>query len=522
VSPATAGAALPCDRTSAAWLAEHAAERPDVIAYRDADHGLTYGRLHDMARSVAEGLRWLGVSKGDVVAAQLPNGLEFLLTYLGASHLGAVLQPIHMPYRQADVLPLLRHSGAKVAVALSCAKDHSPAESMLAMRAQLPALTAVAGVGETAPAGAVAFRELLRCPVATPVAVAADDHFLLLYTSGTTAAPKGVPVDFGRFLENARRCAPEMGISAGSTLLSAAPFTHLYGLLSAHLCLVTGATTAALPNFSPDGFAAALDAYRPSAVFVAPAHIAGCAALGLLTAERLSSVELVMISGSACPPELARSLQALMPGGKVCQLWGMSELQVGAFTRPDDPLETRMSGVGRASPGTELRIDDGRGGPDREGELQVRGGSVFQGYLANPAASAAAFTPDGWFRTGDLASMTTSGEVRITGRLKDVINRGGVKFNPADVEAILELHPAVASCAIVPMPDPALGERACCFVVLQAAARFDLDEMRAWLDGRGMTKNKWPEHLEIIAEIPMTPTRKIKKAALIARFAAPE
>jgi len=520
---ATAGA-LQSERTSVAWLAEHATKRGDDIGYRDASGGLTYRHLHEMARSVAEGLRRLGVSKGEVVAAQLPNSLEFLLTYLGASYLGAVLQPIHMPYLQADVLPLLRHSGAKVAIAMSRTKDHSPVELILAMRSELPDLTAVISVGDSVPAGAVAFHGLLSSPSGDCADVAADDRFLLLYTSGTTSAPKGVPVDFGRFLANARLCAPEMGISAGSTLLSAAPFTHLYGLLSVHLCIVTGATTAVLPGFSPADFAASLDAYRPTAVFVAPAHIAACAALGLLTVERLSSVELVMISGSACAPGLARDLQALMPQGKVCQLWGMSELQVGAFTRPDDPIETRMSCVGRASPGTALRIDYGQasGALDREGELQVRGSSVFEGYMANPSANATAFTPDGWFRTGDLASMAPSGEVRITGRLKDVINRGGVKFNPADVEAILELHPAVASCAIVPMPDPTLGERACCFVVLKSAAPFDLDQMRAWLEGHRLTKNKWPEHLEIIEEMPMTPTRKIKKAALTARFAAPK
>jgi cyclohexanecarboxylate-CoA ligase len=151
----------------------------------------------------------------------------------------------------------------------------------------------------------------------------------------------------------------------------------------------------------------------------------------------------------------------------------------------------------------------------------VRGISVFDGYLANPAATAAAFTTDGWFRTGDLACLDAQGNLRITGRTKEVINRGGVKFNPADVEALVAQHPAVAGCAIVPMPDPVLGERACCFVVPRAGAQVNLDMLREWLAQHAVAKTKWPERVELIAELPMTPTRKVKKSELAARLAGP-
>lgn len=517
-------ATSPHGQTSFDWMAAHVAADPGRPAYVGAGGARSYRQLHDAALSLAAGLRALGVGKGDVVAAQLPNGLEFILTYLGANYLGAVLQPLHMPYRQAEILPLLQHSRAKVAIGLSHAKDYSPVRLMLALRDELPHLGSVIAVGPDAPDGARQFQELCDTP-AEPIAradVAPEDDFLLLYTSGTTAAPKGISVDYARFLSNAALCAEEMGVGKGATLLSAAPATHLYGLLSLNLAIVTGALTATLPSFSPEGLAAALEAHRPTGLFVAPAHIAACASQGLLTEERLSSLDFVMISGSACPPQLARDLQAIMPCGKVCQLWGMSELQVGAFTRPSDPLEVRLSTVGRPSPATELRIAAGDAPFDRtlEGELQVRGLSVFEGYLDNGPANETAFTDDGWFRTGDLARMTATGQVQLTGRLKDVINRGGVKFNPTDVEAMIELHPAVAACAIVAMPDAVLGERACCFVVVNAAATFDIDQMREWLAARHLAKNKWPERLEIIDEMPMTPTRKIKKAELAARLAA--
>jgi len=156
---------------------------------------------------------------------------------------------------------------------------------------------------------------------------------------------------------------------------------------------------------------------------------------------------------------------------------------------------------------------------DTEGELQVRGLSVFDGYLDNAQATAEAFTGDGWFRTGDLARLDAQGNLSITGRSKEVINRGGVKFNPADVEAVIAAHPAVELCAIVPMPDPVLGERACCFVVARGGAEIDLDAIRAWLARHGIAKTKWPERLEVIEEMPMTPTRKIKKAELAKRVA---
>jgi cyclohexanecarboxylate-CoA ligase/acyl-CoA synthetase len=469
-------------------------------------------------------LRALGLGPGDVIAAQLPNRLEFLLTYLASGFIGATLQTIHMPYRAAEIAPLLRHGRAKAAVCLARTKDGSPAELALALQPDLPDLRTVIAVGPDAPAGAMAFETLATQTAAeSGERPAPGDRFLLLYTSGTTAAPKGVPVPYAKFLANAFLSARELEVDGSAILLSAAPFTHLYGLFSVNLALAAGATTAVLPSFTPGELAAALDAHRPTGLFVAPAHMAACLNEGLLTRERLASLRFVLISGSLCPPELARALQDLMPDGKVCQLWGMSELQAGTYTRPRDSEAARLTSVGRASPGTELRVMDENAAlpPDTEGELQVRGISVFDGYLANTDATAAAFTADGWFRTGDLACLDAAGNLRITGRTKEVINRGGVKFNPADVEALIARHPAVAACAIVPMPDPVLGERACCFVVPRAGADVSLDVLREWLAQHAVAKLKWPERVEIIGELPMTPTRKVKKSELAARLAGP-
>jgi len=486
---------------------ETAVAGPQPVSYRD---------LHAQALSLAAGLRALGLKQGDIIAAQLPNSVEFLLCYLAAGYIGATLQTVHMPYRGGEVETLLAHSRAAAAVCLAQGKDGSPAEIILARR--LPHLRHVIAVGQP-PAGAIAFASLFKPPDESALPrVAASDRFLLLYTSGTTAAPKGVPVDYRGFLVNAALSAAELKIDHTSILLSAAPFTHLYGLFSVNLAFTTGAATAILPMFAPPALAAALDQCRPTGLFVAPAHMAACLNEGLLTRERLASLHFVLISGSVCPPALAHAVQERMPNGEVLQLWGMSELQAGTFTRPGDPLAARTGSAGRASPGTQLRVADGALAAGAEGELQVRGASVFEGYLDNAEASAVAFTVDGWFRTGDLARLDAAGNLLITGRLKDVINRGGIKFNPTDVEAIVANHAAVAQCAIVPMPDPVLGERACCFVVLKPGATVTLDQLREWLTAHEVAKLKWPERLEIIDELPMTPTRKVKKAELAARL----
>ncbi len=505
------------------WLERWARETPDRPAVIGAGAPISYAELSARTRALAAGLASLGIGKGDIVAAQLPNGVEFLLCYLAAGCVGATLQTIHMPYRGAEIETLLAHSKAIAAVCVARPQD-SPAALVLSLQAKLPHLKHVIGVGGDAPADALAFASLAIAPPRETAGgrANADDRFLLLYTSGTTAAPKGVPVDYRRFLANARLSAAELKIDSASVLLSAAPFTHLYGLFSVNLALSAGATIAVMPAFTPAALAAAIDASRPTGLFVAPAHMAACLNEGLLTPQRLACVKFVLISGSVCPPALALAVQERLANGKVLQLWGMSEMQAGTFTRPDDPLDVRTGTAGRASPGTELRIADGTTPlpADAEGELQARGVSVFAGYLQNPEATAASFTPDGWFRTGDLARLDAHGNLTLTGRLKDVINRGGVKFNPTDIEATIERHPAVAQCAIVPMPDPVLGERACAFVVLKpGAGTIDLDALRELLAAQAIAKLKWPERLEVIAEMPLTPTRKVKKAELVRRIA---
>jgi len=471
------------DDTLSKWLARHVRERPESRALLYQDQVWTWSGLAGEAARIARGLAGRGVARGDVVAVQLPNSPEFVFSYLAIARLGAVMCPLHMPYRGAEVQSLMRHSGARLAICLPQSKEMFDGRG-------------------------VAFAEIEESqPPASHAEPAAADPFLLLYTSGTTAAPKGVLHAYRTMLGNARLGAPEHGLSARSRILCAAPLSHLYGLYSLHCAWALGACTLLLPAFKPDDLGFVVQTNTPTALWTAPAHVAACRAAGVFHKYGWSSLELAIVSGSIAPPELIRFLAEKLPGCAVTQLWGMTELQAGLYTRPGDPLEMSASTAGRPSPGTEVRLSE-------EGELEVRGPSLFSGYLNNPSENATAFTADGWFRSGDLAEAR--GECfAITGRTKDLINRGGVKINPAEVEALLDAHPKILQSALVPMPDPVLGEKACAFVVLKTpGGPLTLKETSAYLLAKNIAKYKLPERLVIVPEMPLTPTRKIIKTRL--------
>ena len=503
--------------TLSQWLARAASETPDAPAIVDAGRSLSYRELAGRVAALAGGLKALGLGSGDVVAVQLPNRSEYLVSYLAICAVGGVMTTLYVPYRAAEMETLLDHSGARAFIGLDETGDFRPAQTALDLRSGLASLEHVVVLGD-APDGACSFADLDGAAAHDladgPVAA---DPFLLLYTSGTSSRPKGVPLAYQGILGNARLGVPEHGIDASDRILSAAPFGHLYGLYSFHLALAAGASTVLLPTFTPPDLARTLDAESVTVLFAAPAHVAACLGTGLLSPEALSSLRLAVLSGSAVPPAVARGLQERMAGGHVTQLWGMTETQAGLYTRPGDPIETVAASAGRPSPGTEVRVvgQDGTGLPaGEEGELQVRGPLLFPGYFHHPEANRDALTADGWFRTGDLAVVDGDGNVSITGRSKDVINRGGVKYNPRDIEDLLAAHPQVDMAAIVPIPDPVLGERACCCITVSGDTAPTLESICAYLDENGVARIRWPERLEVVDAMPLTATRKIIKGAL--------
>ncbi|MDE0943405.1 MAG: class I adenylate-forming enzyme family protein [Alphaproteobacteria bacterium] len=496
------------DDTMSGWLAGHVSERPDAPAIIQGDLVINYADLGDRVDRLAGGLHGLGLGQGDVIAVQLPNIVEYLVSYLAIARLGAVMTTLYMPHRAREFETLLGHSRARALICLSDAGGFPAAETALGL--ELPKLQSVIAIGAPI-SGAVAFEELAGASASAdklklPLPVAADP-FLLLYTSGTTASPKAVPHNSHTMLGNARLGAGEHQLTANDVIVSAPPFGHLFALYSFHLALYTGAANLLLANFTPPDLAATVETGKATALFTAPAHMAACLGMGLFDKHDWSSLTLAILSGSAVPADMAHAVAAKIPNCAITQLWGMTETQGGLYSRPGDGIDIAAGSAGHPAPGAEARISD-------EGELQVRGSMLFPSYFDNPGANDAAFTNDGWFRSGDLAAEDDAGNIAITGRIKDIINRGGVKYNPREIEDLLDGHPEIVQSAIVPMPDDVLGERACCFAVA-TDKNLDLNRVCAYLLEKGIAKTKLPERLVLVDEMPMTPTRKIIKGRLI-------
>ncbi len=511
------------DETLRDWLARRIKAAPDHPALLTQEARLTYAQLGERVRSFAAALQQRGIGHGDIVAVTLPNITEFIISWFAINELGAVMQTIHTPYGVLELEHLLNHSGAKACIAMARTKERSPAEEIVGLRAKLPALQFVVAVGGDV-AGADSFAKLISLDLGktfTSPDISANDNFLLLYTSGTTSSPKAVTVTHNHFLSNARMCAAEFGITPADRILCLAPFTHLYGLYTLELGFSVGATACLLDAFTPPGFIQALAHLKPTMLFAGPAHISPCLEQRMFEGVDLSAMRVAVLSGTTVPTTLSAEFERRLVNGRVLQAWGMTELQFGACSRPTDSTDIRFGTIGRATPGTELRVvgSDGKTvAPGEVGELQVRGCSLFSGYVGNEEATRSSFSADQWFQTGDLARMDALGNVELNGRTKELINRGGVKFNPIDMEIAISTHPAVAQVSIAPIPDPTLGERASCFVVLKSGASLGFEELKAFLAERKFAKFTWPEHFAVVKEMPMTPTRKVMKAELVRQY----
>ncbi len=505
--------------TVGSWLAARAEAAPDTAAAREGGAGMTYGEVFEAALRTANGLLELGIRKGDVVGVQLPNTLDFMTFYFAATMIGAIVSTMHMPYRGGEMEPLLRHGHVRAVLCGPATDSHDAPATMLALRDSVATLEHVIVASDSAPPGTLALPQLRGAVTGIANPPVAADPAILCFTSGTSAAPKAVVHNYHTMLSNNRNAAALYALAPDDIVLGLPPFTHAFGICVMNLTLMAGATGLLMRAFSPEDLMELIETGRPSVLFAAPAHIAASMAAGLLGTRDLSSLRIATISGSTCPPEVAHALEDAMPNGSVGQMWGMSECFMGLHTPFDGPAARRCESLGGPTPTFEIRIagpDDSSAEDGGEGELQIRGCSVIAGYFDNEQANRDAFTADGWFRTGDLAARDGNGDVRITGRVKDIINRGGIKINPTDVEAVIDRHPAVVASAIVPVPDNVLGERAAVHVQPLKGAALTLDDICRWLDEHGIAKMKWPEALEFVDEMPMTPTRKIIKSALVA------
>ena len=434
--------------------------------------------------------------------------------------MGGVLATMHMPYTVSELEPLLRFAGAKAVICAPADDKRNRPMEMDELRGRIDELDHVIIAEESVADGQfLCFGDLMASGSPAPFAdpPSAGDAALLCFTSGTSSAPKAVMHASETLLANARAYTKTIECGPEDLSMIAPPFTHIFGLECVNNALATGGAVVALDRYTPRAFVDMVCNYRPTIVYGAPAHLAQCLSENLLDGRDLSSVKHVILGGAICPPNVAREFEARLPNGRVGILFGMTESLLVTQTEYAAGGDERHGSVGRPVPGIDIRIVSENGGEvaqSEEGELQLRGFSIMAGYVGNDAANEKSFTDDGWFRTGDTAKWDPAGNVVITGRNSDVINRGGIKFNPTDTESLISEHPGVAQVALVPMPDEILGERICAVVTLSSSASLCLEDVCAFLADRGVAKMRWPERLVVVEEMPMTPTKKIIKNRL--------
>ena len=505
------------------WLRDQAERHGADPAIVAGERTVSYADGYRDALRFANGLLDAGFRKDDVIAIQLPNIPEFLTCYWGVALMGGVISMLHMPYRKSEMAPLLAHGVARGAICGAAAAGYDAPATMIELGDELTALESVIVVGGEAPDGTLSFEAMMGSAEARDIAEPPDarDPLALGFTSGTSSAPKAILRDHRTMLANNRAVVPLFGVRRDDAVLSAPPFTHIFGLCCVNLILYAGAANVLMPAFSPPVFAEIIERNRVTVTFCAPAHVAATLKAGLHETADVSSLRTAYIAGAALPVHLSKAWEETIPGCRVSQMFGMTETIMSMVIPIDDPPETRIHKIGRAIDGIEMRItaEDGSVQPaGAEGELEIRGYSVFPGYFGNEAANREAFRDGGWFRTGDLGTIDETGHLALTGRIKDIINRGAIKINPSDIENLMMGHSMVVDAAIIPVPDEVLGERACLCVTLVPGGALGLDDAKSWLAEHGVAKMRWPERLEIFDAMPMTPTRKIIKGELAKRI----
>lgn len=504
------------------------AEQPDSIAFtgfnsmRRRRETVSFRQLDQLSKRIALGLVHYGIGKGDMVSFQLPNWWEFVALHLACVRIGAISNPVMPIFRERELSFMLDFAETK-AIFVPCEFRGFDHPAMISgLRKNLPALQHMFVLGGES---AQSFEEnfLLRRhedEVDGPAIFAArrmspNDVNEMLYTSGTTGQPKGVMHTANTQFANLKALAPNIGLSRNDTLLMSSPLAHqtgfLYGIM---MPLYLGIKTVYQDVWDARIAAQMIQDEKVTYTMASTPFLADLTDNPDVRNYDTGSLRIFMCGGAPIPRVLTeRATREL--DIKVLSLWGMSENGAVTITRPDDPMEKVFNTDGKAISGTEVRIVDENGQPlppDTEGLLQSRGCSQFVGYMKKPEMHGT--DKDGWFDTGDYARMDADGYIRITGRAKDILIRGGENIPVVEVEEILYRHPAIADAAIVGMPDPRLGERGCAFVTLQPGASFGFAEMTSWLTDAKLARNYMPERLEVITEMPRTASGKIQKFKL--------
>ena len=509
------------DASLADYWQQTARAMPDKIAVVD-NHGAsyTYSALDHAASCLANWMLAKGIESGDRIAFQLPGWCEFTVIYLACLKIGAVSVPLLPSWREAELVWVLNKCQAKMFFAPTLFKQTRPVDLILPLQNQLPQLQQIVGVDKLAPAtSSLSLSQIIadNTPLTTAITTHGDELAAVLFTSGTEGLPKGVMLTHNNILASERAYCARLNLTWQDVFMMPAPLGHATGFLHGVTApFLIGARSVLLDIFTPDACLALLEQQRCTCMLGATPFVYDLLNLLEKQPADLSALRFFLCGGTTIPKKVARECQ--QRGIKLLSVYGSTESSPHAVVNLDDPLSRFMHTDGYAAAGVEIKVvDDARKTlpPGCEGEEASRGPNVFMGYFDEPELTARALDEEGWYYSGDLCRMDEAGYIKITGRKKDIIVRGGENISSREVEDILLQHPKIHDACVVAMPDERLGERSCAYVVLKAPHHsLSLEEVVAFFSRKRVAKYKYPEHIVVIEKLPLTTSGKIQKFLL--------
>lgn len=493
-----------------------AAAQRDAIAFQHDDRAVSFSELILRAQEIGAGLVQNDIVAGDAVVIHARNNIESAVALAACAWLGAIAVPLPPMFTSSQIQAVCASAGAK---AIFCLGKSAEVACAVAAACDSAIPLIVVPNDQSGLTGTISWNDLLGGPLLARQVQNPDNLALLVYSSGTTAAPKGVMHSANTVRYAAMQRAQLHGVTAEDTCLLVCQFGFVGGIIFGMLTgMLVGARTVILSNWNPDEALRMIERERISYGLFMPTHTHDLLCAPALETVDRSSLRRAAMGGIS-------QEQRTEVRDRLCPLpfpgYGMSECLGHATCSADSPLDELLTSEGRAYPGTEIIIvgpDGNRLPPDQPGSLLVRGPSRCLGYFAAPDLTEAAFTEDGFFRSGDICMIDTGGYITFVGREKDIIRRGGVTIVPAEIETALRRHPRVYDAAVVGLPDDRLGERTCACLILSEGDQLSLEEVTEFLEGQGIARYMWPEEIRLRSEFPRTPSLKVKKPELVAQL----
>jgi cyclohexanecarboxylate-CoA ligase len=492
-------------------------KKPDKIAVLDREHRLTFRDLERLSNNLASSFRNLGISKGDVVSVELPSWYQANVVHLALSKLGGVMNPIIPIYKEREVSFILRQAKSVAIIIPDVFRGYDYAQMLKKIEPGLPDLQYSMVLGTQIPEGMLSLERLMEGDGAAPPlpSLDPDEVKLLMYTSGTTAEPKGVQHTHNTLICENMNASGFWEIDGDDVVFMPSPVTHIAGYLYAlELPFILGCKAVLMDVWDPDKAVQIIAEEKCTFTVGATPFLQG-----IIHSPWVKNCDLRSFTfacgGAAVPPELIREARDQV-GINAFRVYGSTEAPtVTLGIRCGGPLQKAAETDGLVF-GHEVQIVDFDNRPlpyGEEGEIVTRGPEVFVGYR-DPALNEGSFDAGGWFHTGDLGRLDRGGYLEITGRRKDIIIRGGENISAKEIEDLLHIHPSIEVAAAVAMPDVKMGEKVCAYAQLRRGARLTFEELVQFLSEYKLARQKLPERLEIIDEFPMTPSGKIKKNEL--------